>query len=315
MSLDAQEPLLSDEETLALLAAVRDSAPLAPAAEGIDLASQDRRMLSAIAQVERIEPAFHAELKKLLRRITGAAPQLQRVTAELASLHELGASISAGAGIALAQTRGGSPALVVLAPALATTILERRLGAPIDAEGSAPRGALSAVDRAVLRPFIETALRAFCAAWCGDEEALVVRETFGAFEPQLITQSTERLLRTRVSVKLGRALESEILVALSAEAVRDTTPLERQTVVAVSSGDERLRIAARLTQAEVDLVAHLGVARSTVRAILSLAVGDLLRLDNMPDEPIELRVGGITKMRGVPVVDHGNLAVRVVETV
>ncbi len=315
MSFDLQEPLLSDDETLALLAAVRDATPKAEqTAEGIDLTSQDRRMQAALTHAERMEPTFHLDLKKLLRRTTGAVPTVRRTPSDVATLDEVSSTVPSGAGLAVLQTREGSIALLFVSPALAMTIVERRLGAPIDSSDGIGRGALSSLDRAVLRSFVEQAVRSFGVAWCNQEDAFTVRDLVGVLDPEELGSRYEPVLRTRAFVALGNSLESEILVALTSSAVRDTMPRERQGVVVVPTADDRNRIAARLAQAEVNVVAHLGSMRSTVRAVLALAVGDVLRLEHVPDQPIDVRVGGITKMRGMPVVDHGNLAVRIVET-
>ncbi len=315
MSFEPQEPLLSDEETLALLAVVRETGKVEQVeAQGIDLASQDRRMAAAQAHVERVEPTFHVDLKKMLRRISGAVPQVRRVPADVASLDEVVGTVPLGAGLAVLQTREGSLALLVISPALALTIIDRRLGAPLDTDDAGARGALSPLDRAVLRSFIEATVRAFGAAWCGQEDAFSVRDLVGVLEADELGSRFDQVLRTRAYITLGKSLESDILFALSSGAVRDTLPTERQVVVVVPTSDHRQRIATRLTQAEVDVVAHLGSMPSTVRELLALAVGDVIRLDHVPQNPIDVRVGGITKMRGMPVVEHGNLAVRVVET-
>jgi flagellar motor switch protein FliM len=315
VSFDLQEPLLSDEETLALLAAVREAAPAVQVStEGIDLTSQDRRMQAALTHAERVEPAFHLELKKLLRRTTGAVPTVRRTPSDVASLDEVSSTVPSGAGLAILETKEHNIALLFVSPALAMTIVERRLGAPVDGADAMPRGSLSSLDRAVLRSFVEQAARAFGMAWCGQEDAFTVRDLVGVLDPEELGSRFEPLLRTRAFVALGNSLESEVLVALTASAVRDTMPRERQGVVVVPTSEDRLRIAARLAQAEVYVIAHLGAVRSTVGAVLKLAVGDVLRLEHIPDQPIDVRVGGVTKMRGMPVVDHGNLAVRVVET-
>jgi flagellar motor switch protein FliM len=316
VSFEPQEPLLSDEETLALLAVVRETGTVEQVeAQGIDLASQDRRMAAAQAHAERVEPSFHVELKKMLRRISGAVPQVRRVPADVASLDEVAGTVPLGAGLAVLQTRAGSLALLVISPALALTIIDRRLGAPLDTDDAGSRGALSPLDRAVLRSFIESTVRSFGEAWCGQEDAFTVRDLVGVLDADELGSRYDQVLRTRAYITLGKSLESDILFALSSGAVRDTLPTERQVVVVVPTSDHRQRIAIRLTQAEVDVVAYLGSMPSTVKELLALSVGDVIRLDHVPQNPIDVRVGGITKMRGMPVVEHGNLAVRIVETV
>ena len=73
-------------------------------------------------------------------------------------------------------------------------------------------------------------------------------------------------------------------------------------------------MAARLAFAEIELVAVLGTRRSFVGEVLAMDVGQVLRLDSVPGQPLSLQVEGVTKLRGMPVIHHGNLAVEIHQT-
>jgi flagellar motor switch protein FliM len=49
--------------------------------------------------------------------------------------------------------------------------------------------------------------------------------------------------------------------------------------------------------------------------VLSLNVGDVIRLEEAPTEPLQVYVEGQRKMVGAPVVSHGNVAVEILEVV
>ena len=61
----------------------------------------------------------------------------------------------------------------------------------------------------------------------------------------------------------------------------------------------------------VDVRVELGHAHTTARELLSLKVGDIVELDRMHNEELTILVGGVPKMKGVPGVFRGNLAVKV----
>ena len=65
------------------------------------------------------------------------------------------------------------------------------------------------------------------------------------------------------------------------------------------------------TDVEVEVVAILGRTTTTVRALLALERGSVLRLDSAPERPVDVRVDGVTVLRGMPVVKDGNLAIEV----
>ena len=60
-----------------------------------------------------------------------------------------------------------------------------------------------------------------------------------------------------------------------------------------------------------EAVALLGDYVSTVREVLGLRVGDIVRLSTTPDEPLVVRVGDKNVFLGSPVVHHGNIAVQI----
>ena len=61
------------------------------------------------------------------------------------------------------------------------------------------------------------------------------------------------------------------------------------------------------------LVVVLGHAPTSIRHVLSLNVGDVLRLEEAPTAALQVYVEGQKKMLGTPVVSHGNIAVEVIE--
>jgi len=61
--------------------------------------------------------------------------------------------------------------------------------------------------------------------------------------------------------------------------------------------------------------AELGRTEMTLRELLALQVGDVVRLDRDPQSPITVFVEGASKMLGVPTMRHGNIAVEIVRKV
>ena len=74
-----------------------------------------------------------------------------------------------------------------------------------------------------------------------------------------------------------------------------------------------------ITESLMDVVlpvqAVLGETTMTLRQVLSLEEGDLLRLDRGPDGTNPVRVRGITKFEATPATLGGNMAVQLVERV
>lgn len=69
----------------------------------------------------------------------------------------------------------------------------------------------------------------------------------------------------------------------------------------------------RLKKAAVTVKAQLGSTTATLKEILDLNVGDVIRLDTKSDEPIQILTGTIWKFHGVPGTNKNKLAVKITD--
>ncbi|MEO8905656.1 MAG: FliM/FliN family flagellar motor switch protein [Polyangiaceae bacterium] len=105
----------------------------------------------------------------------------------------------------------------------------------------------------------------------------------------------------------GVAGGARITIAIGAEAL-ESAARENDPPVA-QAGDPRM--AEALGDVPVEMVAQLGSVRLGLRRVLSLQAGQVLRLDTAVDDPVSVRVAGVTKFVGVPVISRGQLAVEI----
>ncbi|HEY5377504.1 MAG TPA: FliM/FliN family flagellar motor switch protein, partial [Polyangiaceae bacterium] len=75
------------------------------------------------------------------------------------------------------------------------------------------------------------------------------------------------------------------------------------------AGDPRM--AEALSDVPIEIVAQLGTVKLGLRRVLSLQPGQVLRLDTAVDDPVSVRVAGVTKFVGAPVISRGQLAVEI----
>lgn len=66
-----------------------------------------------------------------------------------------------------------------------------------------------------------------------------------------------------------------------------------------------------LEPVQLGLSAILGSTEMTLSRLLSLEVGEVLRLDADQEDPVEIRVEDVPKLRGFPTVQHGNVALTI----
>ena len=101
---------------------------------------------------------------------------------------------------------------------------------------------------------------------------------------------------------------ASIVLAICADSLDEA--VKASETVEVTKGDPR--IAAALQEVSVTLVAELGRVQLGLRRVIGLQKGQVLRLSTLVENPIPLRVGGITKFQVTPVTSRGQLAVQII---
>ncbi len=105
----------------------------------------------------------------------------------------------------------------------------------------------------------------------------------------------------------GMAGGARISIALGAEALESAA--RDNDSPAPQAGDPRM--AEAVCDVPVEIIAQLGSVKLGLRRVLSLQVGQVLRLETAVDDPVSVRIGGVAKFVGVPVISRGQLAVEI----
>lgn len=196
------------------------------------------------------------------------------------------------------------------------SMLERMFGgrkaSPIGgAMDPAARGRLSAIEQTVVRRLVRMFSVAMEASW---STQVPVRVRLDRTEQKAgnlgIAKGDDNLVATTFAVRAD-GLEGNMHFALPLSAL-DAHKEELDVGGERSEAQDR---AWRKTQEEairgvrVDVVAELGRAHIPLRQLLRMQPGEVLRLDQAPDDPVVVRVEGVAKFTGQPTVRYGNLAI------
>lgn len=304
------EPLLSTEETSALLDAMQEGAVEGPEAQDTELGSPEGPLRDAMGRADALLPTLAEAARHQLLRQTSLGVKAELLPSEIVPRDLFAGSLAPGALVYGLRVRGHFYGLLVLDPALARWILDRCMGAPPEDGAAAPaEAAFSPLDRRILRPFPRAVADVLGRAFL--EEAEVELEEDGASADGDDGAGFEPMLRLGLRFTVGTTAAGEAAIALTAAAVGGSHAPQDDRRGAVQ--DARTQVAVRLAGAEVELVALLGETPSTVRALLGLKAGDVIRLDRTPEDPVVLRVEDVTVGQGLPIVHHGNLAIEVTE--
>jgi flagellar motor switch protein FliM len=318
MSENGYEPLLSTDETDALLQAMRNGAGASNSAKEVELGSADERMRKSLGKADEVARDWAAEVRKVIRRMLGVSASVREMTTDIVPYSVSQQAVPPGAAVCVLRGPDGAVCFLVMGPGLTSFVLNRRLGGAAPAQTNSVtvaedvRQFLSPLDRRIVKPFCEEVISTFVALWGVDEITLEIAEVLGKPIDMPRLGQFEPLLRMPLSVSLHMDSNEELSILLGGAAVRAPKVEEKPAEPVVASGDKS-RMVARLSMAELELVAVLGKSQSTVRNVLSMSVGDVLRLDEAPTSPLQIFVEGQKKMIGAPVVSHGNIAVEITQ--
>ncbi|HLV68177.1 MAG TPA: FliM/FliN family flagellar motor switch protein [Polyangiaceae bacterium] len=281
----------------------------APAAVRLlDLAGRERPLRSAIQAMSRIAHEFARAGRRSLPFL---ARRRARLLADTVSLSPDSAAANAQLGPSFEvllkdEDAAGWASLWFNAPALGV-LLEGTLGGREGTTVIALGAELTAAQRAVV---------ARIARALAEELIAVVRNEVG-IELHLASLSPRRRGDTLHSTALdglrvectieGDGSGAAIGVVVAAEALESAA--KRAEGDPESTADPEM--AAAMHTVPVEVSAELGRIRLGLDKVLTLTVGQVLRLPTATDDPVTVRVAGVAKFQGVPVVSRGQLSVEI----
>lgn len=288
------EPILSAAETEALLEAMREEQWSSASSPRAELVAPERALTRAIPLADEAATALIPVLRKQLLKQTGRAMPLEAVPSEITPYDSV-ASVEPDTLMFRLLRSDAAVGAIWIAPGLARAVLAQALGGAPDEAAQAPARRLSDLDRRLLAPFPAAVAAALGRALLGVE----LQAEAARAEPEASTSPFEPVLRVAF-----RAMPyGELVVALTSAAVVPASPV----------ADPPATLAERLREVTVSAAVVFGRARMTLRALLELDRGDVVRLNGSPDTPIELCVGTVVHARGIPVALHGNHALEITE--
>ena len=106
----------------------------------------------------------------------------------------------------------------------------------------------------------------------------------------------------------GLQVPASMVISASAEAL-EAAAREQAAPADGVHGDPRFLEA--MQEVPLEVVAELGRISLGLKKVLSLRVGDDVRLYTATDDPVSVRVGGVEKFVGMPILSRGQLAIEI----
>lgn len=208
-------------------------------------------------------------------------------------------------------------AILEMSPGLAFSIIDRMLGGP----GSAVEGtrALTDIEQAVMMQVCGRILEQFREVW-RDVIEIDPKIEFYENNPMFVQvaspNETVALISLTARVGAGEGFMNICLPHMVLEPI--ISKLTSRYLVSASRNaedDDNVRsvIMEGLSTTNVDLSVELGTIDITLGDLLSLQVGDCLRLGRSPQDPIDVRIGPHLRYHARPGTMHSKVAAQIVE--
>jgi flagellar motor switch protein FliM len=274
----------------------------------VDLTGRERHLKGAMYAMAHVAQRFARGARKTLPFLV---KRRARLVPEPVCIVDLGAERVVERGpiyeILLEAEEGPAWACLTLGPEALSVMLEGALGGS-ERNASSGIGADLTLAQAALVGKLARRLADDLAEAVKAEVGIVLRTVSGRSFPAGDERDAAFAdgLRAECAFE-GIAGDARISIAMGAEALE--TASKDNAEEDEDPFDPRMIEA--LCEVPVEVVAELGQVKLGLRRVLSLEVGQVLRLATGVDDPVIVRVGGVEKFRGAPVISRGQLSVEI----
>lgn len=274
----------------------------------LDLSGRERQLRAAMTAMDRIGAAFARYARRSMpflarhrARIVAMPVQIASMATDAANPLPTGPTYA----VRLGTKDGNAWATITLNSDAIALTLEGALGgastaAPVQLTApdltSAQRALISRVAQSLALD-LATAVR---------EEArltMTILPADSAPQPTASSDSLEVVCQVE-----GMQVPASMVISASAEAL-EAAAREQASPGEGGHGDPRFLEA--MQEVPLEVVAELGRISIGLKKVLSFRVGDVLRLYAATDDPVSVRVGGVEKFVGMPILSRGQLAIEI----
>jgi flagellar motor switch protein FliM len=274
----------------------------------LDLSGRERQLRAAMTAMDRIGASFARYARRSMPflarhrgRIVAAPVQIASMAADAGNPLPTGPTYA----VRLGTKDGNAWATITLNSDAIALTLEGALGGSSGAlpvQLTAPD--LTPAQRALISRVVESL--ALDLATAVREEARLAMTILPADSPPTAGPSHDSL--EVVCQVEGLQFPASMVISASAEAL-EAAAREQAAPSDGAHGDPRFLEA--MQEVPLEVVAELGRISLGLKKVLSFRVGDVVRLYTATDDPVSVRVGGVEKFVGMPILSRGQLAIEI----
>jgi hypothetical protein len=297
--------------------------PKDPQIRPFEIGALDQNQLhGAIFALTQIATPFCRELRRAMPFLARQRARLVLGEAVLASDGTLPLPTEGPSFLVTLESPGDLWAAVLFDGAAILALVEGLFGgasAPLEEGADSGDGAETLDSRQALGETLTLAQRAMLRRLCSDLSHCLVRLVEAQTHQKLSVTELVSLKRGEFPELATDALAIDcrlegvphpwaVRVFMGADALQKLTAQDNATKKEVDAGPSMAAAAVRIP---VTVVAELGRVTLRLSQVLGLRVGDTLRLPSAANDPVLVRIEGVPKFQGIPVISRGQVAVKI----
>jgi len=211
----------------------------------------------------------------------------------------------------------GGEIIIAMPTEFCIHIIERQSGGPgIDLSY---KRTLTTIEEKIISRIIQSIKKELVSAWEPFMQIRFEEESYESKPENLHLGSVDPTLTAKIKVELGeKVIELGISYSYGflKRALNDSIiKKDRGASLERLNHEAAIDYRRTLRKAPVRIQPLLGSAMLSLDDILSLKEGDTIPLSQKADEPLEIKVNGVTKMNGYPGLKQGRKAIKVFEII
>lgn len=287
-----------------------------------DLVGSSRSESDQLPGLELIHERFARELAAEFRRLIGADGIFSARPLAAPQFAELYSSFQVPTALIVADLKGvGCTCIINMDPGLMMHFLDVMMGGEggvVSINTSLAVRGFTSTEQGLIKHLVALFSRALNIAWreIADVSLEVQRV---ATDPRHVALYApgEQMVELPMTIEWGDIagimqliLPMSYLGAFDDDLSRTATPDH-----VLAAGQFANGVVNALKPVPVDIAALLGKRELTLREVLGFEVGDVIRLDRDPEQPLTVSVEGVPKYTGMACVVHGNLGVEILDPI
>ncbi len=281
---------------------------MGPAVEQLDLTGAVSQVRSSLTTMDAVANAFARLARRSLPFLARYRTSIVPAPAGLAPGDKLGELAGGPPSFAILMTAkvGSGWGRMILDAGAIAALLDSALGGSPTIQSASAGAELTSAQRALVSRVGMSLAQDFSTALAA--EGIVGVTLAPKDAPELPPTAKSGDIVHAVCQLEGLQNPAAIVLTVSPELIATSS---RRAGKGQSEATHDPRMADALLDVPVEIVGELGRIKLSLRRVLGLCPGDVIRLDTAVDDPVTVRVGGKLKFEGTPVTSRGQMAIEV----